>query len=141
MTGEDVVAEARTWMGTRYRHQAALKGVATDCIGLVYGIAAALGIAEASQWDADPLRKSHSRRPDGNSLSGKAEQYLTRVRGDWQLGDVLLLRLNAPDPNHFAIVSALDPVYIVHAYASARQVVENRLDRDRVVCAYRFKGL
>jgi len=33
-----VVAEALTWLGTPYRHQASLKGVGCDCLGLVRGV-------------------------------------------------------------------------------------------------------
>ena len=33
-----IVAEARGWIGTPYRHQASLKGVGADCIGLVRGV-------------------------------------------------------------------------------------------------------
>jgi NlpC/P60 family putative phage cell wall peptidase len=33
-----IVAEARSWIGTPYHHQASLKGVGCDCIGLVRGI-------------------------------------------------------------------------------------------------------
>jgi hypothetical protein len=32
------VREARTWIGTPYRHQASVKGVGADCLGLVRGI-------------------------------------------------------------------------------------------------------
>lgn len=34
----DVLAIARTWIGTPYRHQGAVKGVGCDCLGLVRGI-------------------------------------------------------------------------------------------------------
>ncbi|GBU17330.1 MULTISPECIES: peptidase P60 [Methylobacterium] len=33
-----IVAEARAWIGTPYRHQASLKGVGCDCLGLVRGV-------------------------------------------------------------------------------------------------------
>ncbi len=45
-TRRAVVAEARTWIGTPYRHQASLKGVGCDCLGLVRGIFRALHGAE-----------------------------------------------------------------------------------------------
>jgi NlpC/P60 family putative phage cell wall peptidase len=35
---EDIVRIARSWLGTPYHHQASLKGVGTDCVGLVRGI-------------------------------------------------------------------------------------------------------
>ena len=33
-----IIAEARSWIGTPYRHQASLKGVGCDCLGLVRGV-------------------------------------------------------------------------------------------------------
>lgn len=33
-----IVAEARSWIGTPYHHQASLKGVGSDCLGLVRGV-------------------------------------------------------------------------------------------------------
>src|SRR4051812_32701629 len=38
LTRAAIVAEARDWIGTRYRHQASLKGVGCDCLGLVRGV-------------------------------------------------------------------------------------------------------
>ena len=43
MTGEasradEIVARARDWIGTPYRHQASCKGAGTDCLGLLRGV-------------------------------------------------------------------------------------------------------
>ena len=43
---ERVVAEARGWIGTPYRHQAAVRGAGCDCLGLVRGVWRALYGAE-----------------------------------------------------------------------------------------------
>ena len=37
-SGETVVRAARGWIGTPYHHQASVKGVGTDCLGLVRGV-------------------------------------------------------------------------------------------------------
>jgi NlpC/P60 family putative phage cell wall peptidase len=37
-TGYDVAKKAREWIGTPYHHQASLKGVGCDCLGLCRGI-------------------------------------------------------------------------------------------------------
>ncbi len=37
-TTERIIAAARGWLGTPYRHQASLKGVGCDCLGLVRGV-------------------------------------------------------------------------------------------------------
>lgn len=34
----DIVAEARLWLGTPYVHQASIRGVGTDCLGLIRGV-------------------------------------------------------------------------------------------------------
>lgn len=42
MPPDIVVAEAMSWLGTPYRHQASRKGVGCDCLGLVRGVWRAL---------------------------------------------------------------------------------------------------
>src|SRR5215470_3685481 len=34
----DIITLARGWIGTPYRHQASLKGVGCDCLGLLRGV-------------------------------------------------------------------------------------------------------
>jgi NlpC/P60 family putative phage cell wall peptidase len=36
--GARIVAVARAWIGTPYRHQASVKGIGCDCLGLVRGV-------------------------------------------------------------------------------------------------------
>lgn len=38
VTREAIIAAARSWLGTPYHHQASLKGVGSDCLGLIRGI-------------------------------------------------------------------------------------------------------
>lgn len=38
MKAEEIIEEARGWIGTPYKHQCSKKGVATDCIGLIRGV-------------------------------------------------------------------------------------------------------
>jgi len=38
MRREDIVEAARAWLGTPYHHQASLRGVGCDCLGLVRGV-------------------------------------------------------------------------------------------------------
>ena len=37
-TREQIVAVARSWVGTSYHHQASVKGVGCDCLGLIRGM-------------------------------------------------------------------------------------------------------
>ena len=38
MRRQDIIAEAQSWLGTPYRHQASLEGVGADCLGLIRGV-------------------------------------------------------------------------------------------------------
>ena len=38
VTREAIIAAARSWRGTPYHHQASVKGVGSDCLGLIRGI-------------------------------------------------------------------------------------------------------
>lgn len=142
-SGDDVVRVARCWLGTRWRHQAAQRGVGTDCVGLLVGVAYELGLGDARSEVRPVEFNGYGRSPDGALLLRAAEQYLEPAEGP-EVGGVLLMRF-AANPQHFAIVSQLDPLpYIIHAYAQARRVVENRVDavwRGRIVRHYRFPGV
>ena len=52
VTRTDIIAEARAWIGTPYRHQASLKGVGCDCLGLVRGVWRALHGGEPERTPA-----------------------------------------------------------------------------------------
>jgi NlpC/P60 family putative phage cell wall peptidase len=121
ITGQDVVAEARRWIGTPWRHQARLRGIGVDCGGLVIGVGQALGLPVQ---DHPP---GYARLPDGVSLRACVEGQCTRIP-ELEQGAILLLRWEA-DPQHLAIVSMLPEGFIgmIHAWAGIRRVVEHGL--------------
>jgi NlpC/P60 family putative phage cell wall peptidase len=138
VVAEKALAEARQWLGTPYQHQASLRGVGCDCLGLVRGVWRALYGAEP---EAPPPY-----RPDWAELGGRellAEALERRLipldLAAARPGDVLLFRM-APDApaKHCAIRSAHDRM--IHAYWG-RACVESWLGRwwdQRLVAAYRF---
>lgn len=123
-TREDIVAEARTWLGTPWRHQHRTKGLAVDCAGLVIGVARTLGLV-APDFDVT----GYSRNPDGTLLA-VCERHLQRIpREAMQPGDVVVVA-SAEDPQHLGIVG--DYVHgglsLIHATSTGqRGVVETRL--------------
>ncbi len=141
---EEIAEEARAWLGTRWQHQASLKGIGCDCIGLVVGVGRALGIPAALEFDRSPRFKGYGRQPDPVMLLTGCDDLLERIPlSATDVGDVLVMRFEK-EPQHFGIVSGLDPPYMVHALAQARKVVEHRIDAvwmTRVLRAYRFRGL
>lgn len=143
ITRADIVAEARTWLGTRWQHQAHQKGAGTDCIGLVGGVALALGLPGAQDWAAHPVFHCYGRTPDPQLLITGCDRMLDRIpRAEAEPGDILVLAFER-DPMHFALVSSADPERIIHAYAQRRCVVEQGLPiaGARVLRAYRYRGV
>ena len=94
MTREDILAEARAWLGTPYRHQASVRGAGCDCLGLLRGVWRALYGAEPEamppytpDWDEVERREV---------LFRAAGRHLREVPVGAALpGDVLLFRMRA----------------------------------------------
>jgi NlpC/P60 family putative phage cell wall peptidase len=147
ITGADIVKEAREWLGTRWQHQACVKGVACDCIGLIGGVAAATGVSDAWVTDKALLFRNYGPTPMPGPLLAGCHQFLDAVPGGLahaQLGDVLIMRYDR-EPGHFGILSSLDPMQMIHSHAQfPRRVVENSIDevwRNRIIRVFRFRGL
>lgn len=141
---ESIIAEARTWIGTPWRHQASLKGIGADCIGLLAGVANNVGITEAAEFLASHECRAYGRHPDAEKLLEGCDRWLDMIKVvDAGPADVFVMKFEI-DPQHFALISEEDPPYMIHAYAQARKTVENRIDhvwRSRIVRAYRFRGV
>lgn len=122
-TAAEVVAEARAWMDTPWRHQHRTKGVAVDCAGLIIGVARELGLVSA---DFDFT--GYGRQPDG-SLLAVCQLFMNRIpRDQMAAGDVLVVAAES-DPQHLGIVVPYrhGGLALVHASSTARRVVETRL--------------
>ena len=95
----DIVAAARGWVGTPYRHRAARRGVGGDCIGLIRGVwAEVIGDApDLPAYRADWRDGAHSAE-----LRSLAERWLRS--GEMAPGAVLLFRIGAgPAPRHCGV--------------------------------------
>lgn len=136
-TPEEIVNEARTWLGVRWRHQGRTRN-GVDCAGLVWVVGNALGLGE---YDS----AAYSRQPDGRSFLEHFAVEMDAVPVAAAVeGDVMCFRSNRY-PCHCAILSVKhDRLHIIHAYALMRGVFEEPLDVDWLkqrVAAFRFRGL
>ncbi len=141
LTRSLIVAETRSWIGTPYRHQASLKGVGCDCLGLVRGVWRALLGDEPER--APPYAPDWAEAASGEPLADAAGRHLVAIdRDTFGEGDVLLFRWRASLPaKHAAIVSS--PGLMVHAHDGAA-VAEVSLApwwRRRLAYAFRFPGV
>ncbi len=141
ITRSDIVAQARDWIGTPYRHQVSRKGVGCDCFGLVRGVWRELYGEEPER--APPYAPDWAEALQRETLAEAAARHLLAIGvDDIAPGDVLLFRWRAHLPaKHAAIVTA--PGRMVHAHDGAA-VAEAALTpwwRRRLAYAFRFRGL
>lgn len=141
LTREMIVAEARRWVGTPYRHQASLMGAGADCLGLVRGVWREVVGAEPE--NAPAYTPNWAEALGEETLLEASRRHMTEIgSGLVGAGDVLLFRMALGSPaKHAAIVSGGDR--IIHAYWG-RAVCETRLVpwwRRRIAAAFRFPGV
>ncbi len=141
ITRQNIVDEARTWLGTPYVHQASVKGAGTDCLGLLRGVWREL---VGHEPEAVPIYSTDWSEPQGEErLWDAARRHLVEKPGpDLEAGDVLLFRMrDVAVAKHLGIVSATgEAPRFIHAY-SGHGVVENSLSepwRRRVVARFEF---
>lgn len=152
ITREAVVAEALTWLKTPWVHQASLKGVGADCIGALAGIGRNAGVQDPFDLtDARAARfRGYGRQPDPDMILEGCREYLDEIPiSKAGLGDILVMRFIDPKPpkvyvQHFALISRLDPMYVIQSLWKPGYVAESRLDekwRRRVMYAFRYRGV
>ncbi len=141
--GNDIVVQARTWLGTPFHHQARLKRVGCDCLGLIIGVVDELDLKDKyGQPLASYDEITYSKEPDGAYLTQKIAALLDEVSiENAQAGDLALFNM-AGNPQHLAILTDYENALgMIHCYAQARRVVEHRLDDDwknRLVKVFRW---
>jgi cell wall-associated NlpC family hydrolase len=133
-----IIVEARTWLGTPFRHQGRTRGAGVDCAGVVIGVARALGLSE---FDTT----AYGRLPNGHAMRRLCDAHLRPILlKTARPGDVLLMAWRRY-PQHLAVVvDHPQGLGIVHGHEAAGRVVEHRLDevwRARVRAAYAFPGV
>lgn len=147
MRRNDIVAATRTWLETPYQHQASLKGVGCDCLGLVRGVWRELYGQEPEPPPA--YRADWAETGSAETLLEAARRHLIPIpTGSFQPGDVLLFRMSTEAcVKHAAIVSAREPhepqARIIHAYWG-RACVESWLGpwwRRRLAFAFSFPNV
>lgn len=138
-----IIAEARTWIGTRYRHQQSLKGVGADCLGFLRGL---WRFAYATEPGPMPDYSSDWAEAGGReTLLEAAQHYMVPLPegAEPRPGDVLLFRWKKHFPaKHCALLSA--PGRIIHSYDGAGFVCEVTLAPEwsrRIAGAFAFPGL
>lgn len=136
---EDVVALTRAWIGTPYHHQASVKGVGCDCLGLIRGLYRELYACEAETPAA--YTRDWCEASGTEAMLDAARRHLHEVdASSARPGDVVLFRIRRDAVAKHAAVLAT-PDMIIHAYEGAGAVVETSFSpwwRRRVAGVFRF---
>ena len=113
MSVSPIVTAARRWIGTPYHHQASLRGVGCDCLGLVRGVYRDLTGLEPETPPAYSRDWAEARGIE--TMLDAAARHLTPVAlADAKPGDVLIFRLRADTvAKHAAIMAS--PLTMIHA--------------------------
>jgi NlpC/P60 family putative phage cell wall peptidase len=121
-----VVEAARAWTGTPYHHAADLRGVGVDCAMLLVRVFCDLGLVEP--FDPRPYTRDwHLHRGDERYLGFLLARAREVERP--QAGDVIVFRIGRCYA-HGGIVTAPEPLTILHAFLPAARVVEEEAARN-----------
>jgi len=139
---QKIVREARTWVGTPYRHQASVKGQGCDCLGLLRGVWRGV-IGEEPEavptYTADWSEVGHNER-----LWAAAGRNMATVELDPEhAGQVVLFRMRKGHvAKHLGILAGSEVGFatVIHAY-TGRGVIETPLTQAwvrKIVAQFQF---
>lgn len=149
--GDRLVAAARSWVGTPYRHQHKLKGVGVDCVGLIIGAGLEAGVLSITDEEWAPFA-GYSRTPNPSHMTRAIEAFMrplmirpmpAELPPD---GSVCWMGWRENLPMHLAILATLPDGRrsMIHAYDRARKCVEHGFDQEwptRVISWWRYPGV
>jgi NlpC/P60 family putative phage cell wall peptidase len=121
---DQVVTEARTWIGTPYHHMADVKGAGVDCAMLLVRIYCDLKFAPP--FDPRPYARDWMLHQTEEKYIGWLEKYCVRVP-EPDAGDIILYKFGKT-ASHGAI--CVNEGLMIHAYAPSRRV---ELREQRVI--------
>lgn len=136
MSEADVVAAARVWLGTPYRHRASTLGAGCDCLGLLRGVWRDLHGPEPVPL---PAYRAQWRHENDGALLGAAERFLLPVTDPAAAGQVVLFRLGGQrQPRHCGIL--VSSRRFIHAQEHLGVVEANLTPgwETRIAARYRF---
>lgn len=122
VTRADVLAEAETFIGVKWRHQGRTREHGVDCVGFPDLVAFNLGLTDTLQ------AANYPRRPDGSFLDRVRSTPLIEIPPAKAVPADVLVFAEQTEQCHMGIMATLygEPA-VIHAHAGARQVAVETL--------------
>ncbi len=139
-TRDDVIAEARTWLGTPWHHQASVKGVGCDCIGFIRGVAEPFLGKVDIPLDYTPTW--HLYRAEPRMYLGFKAVAEEIDPADAIPSDILLFGAGKGPAHHCALLTPEGG--LIHCYQEAGRVVEHAFSdgwQSKLRHAFRLPGI
>jgi NlpC/P60 family putative phage cell wall peptidase len=118
---EAIVAAARGWIGTPYIHQASVKGLGCDCLGLLRGLWRELAGEEPET--PPPYSGDWAESSGDETLYAALKRHFDEIdRIDVAPGDIVLFRMLPRGPaKHCGIIAGVNgALTLIHARANRR---------------------
>jgi NlpC/P60 family putative phage cell wall peptidase len=136
----EIVTAARQWIGTPYHHQAAVRGVGCDCLGLIRGVYAQVTGREAET----PPPYSHDwAEASGEELllAACARSLIPRVeQQDIEPGDVLIFRIHERSAAKHAAIWTGEAMIHAQRGIAVSETCMGGWWVSRIVAVYGFPG-
>ena len=141
MKSSVIVKAARGWLGTPYAHQASLKGVGTDCLGLIRGVWR--DVAGVEPEAVPPYAAGWAEEGGTEALAQAAQRHLIEIPyTEFQAGDVLLFRWRRDMPaKHAGIASSATHMIHAQEHAVVTEIALSGWWRRHLAYAFRFPGV
>jgi len=139
---EEIIKEARTYLGVPWRHQGRSRS-GVDCVGFILLALIKSGIKMKEI-------RGYARTPDGVALKKIMDEEPTteniKLQDDIKVGDILLFRIRH-HPQHVALVTNSNTdvkgLGMIHSFnGGEKRVVEHDLAdywKEKIVAIYRLK--
>ena len=136
-----LLAEARTWLGTPYHHQMSVKGLGTDCLGLVRGLWRGLYGAEPEPVPA--YSRDWAEASGRETLLLSARRHFTPIEpAEARPGDLLVFRYRQGSAaKHVGLLTG--PATLIHACESGPvcEIVLTPWWRRRIAAVFAFPDI
>jgi NlpC/P60 family putative phage cell wall peptidase len=138
MKRENIVACARTYLGTPFAHQGRIRGMALDCVGLVICVGNDLSLPV-------PNYANYGMQAVDDTVLKRCKEHLQEVPVEqMQPGDILCFRCEHLACHVGIATELMGNPGIIHAYSPNKKVVEHNLDfkwRRRIAGVFRFPNV